>query len=474
MVIVRSISSIMTEMEVFQRGRHSRMTNYTPTSVITMINESVANQIRKLELALQQGLDAASLYSATGSNLDNLVKDRLPEGRLKGSKALGQITFIRNTPAPFVIPIPAGSIATATSIYGTLSFQTLAYAEMLANETQMVVDAEAIKPGTSGNIPAISIVQMPNPVPNIDYVNNPLAFLGGEDEETDEDLTDRYIYAAQLPGRATPFLIEQHLKDHPSVSQAVATTIGFGDVMIVVDAPDTQDVIDAVSEIISDNIAGGVIACGCKAASIVAGGAASVSLNTSKGGQIWVRPRDYVLAGETITGTYKDTYGGTRAFTAVIPAHTIGGVGIAATMIAGYLEATEILTVVYGGALTYDFLIGQGTYPYLFNRPKELAMQITVKIVKEASFEADLEWKVEQSIRAWVASFKIGTDFEFTDLIKVIFRDYNPPRRNFDGIDDIHSCYAVGGGFMIATFGATLTVAPDEKVTLSSITVESV
>lgn len=474
MVVVRSITSIMTEMENFQRGRHPRMTNYTPTSVITMINESVANQIRKLELALQQGLDAASLYSATGSDLDYLVRDRLPEGRLKGSKALGQITFVRNTPAPFAITIPAGSIATATSIYGTLSFQTLAVAIMLANETQMVVDSEAIRPGTSGNIPSFSIAQMPTPVPNIDYVNNPLAFSGGEDEETDEDLRDRYIYATQLPGRATPFLIEQHLKDHPSVSQAVATTVGFGDVMIVVDAPNTTEVIDAVSAIIADNVAGGVIACGCKAATIVAGAAATVSINTAKGGQIWVRPRDYVLGAETITGTYKDTYGGTRAFTAVIPANTVGGIGIAAVMVAGYLEATEILTVVYAGSLTYDFLIGQGTYPYLYNRPKEIAMQIAVRIVKEASFEADLEWKIEQSIRAWVSSFRIGTDFEFTDLVKVIFRDYNAPRRNFDGIDDIHSCYAVGGGSMIASFGATLTVDPDEKVFLSSITVESV
>lgn len=473
-MIVRSISTIMTEMELFQRGRHPRMSNYTPTSVITMINESVANQVRKLELALQQGLDAASLYSATGTNLDYLIGDRLPEGRLQGSKAIGQITFFRNTPAPYVITIPKGTVCTAPSIYGSLSFQTTEDAIMDVGETQQVVEAEANRAGTSGNIPSQSIALMPNPVAGIDYVSNPLAFTGGEDVETDEELRDRYIYAVSIPGRATPFLIEQHIKEHPNASQAVATTIGFGDVMIVVDAPDSEEVIDAISAIIADNVAGGVISCGCIAANVIAGGTPGVSLATARGGQIWVRPRDYVLAGESITGSYVGTDGVTYSFTATIPANTIGGIGIAAVMDVAMPDATEITVITYGGSGTYDFLIGYGTYPYLYLRPKDVQMSVYVKIKKEASFEADLEWKVEQSIRAWIASFQIGTDFEFADMIKVIFRDFSPPRRNFEGIDDIISCYAVGNGQMIASFNSNLIIDPDEKISLSSINVESV
>ena len=315
---------------------------------------------------------------------------------------------------------------------------------------------------------------MPTPVAGIENVSNPLAFSGGEDAETDEELRTRYIYAVSIPGRATPFLIEQHIKDHPSASQAVATTIGFGDIMIVVDCPDSEAVVEDISDIIADNVAGGVISCGCIAAQIVAGGTPGVSLATARGGQIWVRPRDYVLASETITGTYKGTDGLTYNFSAVIPDNTLGGIGIAAVMDVDAPEATEILSITYAGALTYDFLIGLGTYPYLFNRPKDVQLSIYLKIKKEASFESDLEWKIEQSIRAWIASFQIGTDFEFADLIKVIFRDFNPPRRNFDGIDDIKSCYAVGNGSMIANFSSNLTIDPDEKISLSSITVESI
>jgi len=470
-MIVRSITSIMDELEAFQRGRHPRMTNYTPTSVITMLNESVANQIRKLELALQQGLDAANLYSATGQDLDYLVSDRLPEGRLLGSKALGQITFYRNTPATYSIVIPKGTICTAPSTYGSISFQTTEEGLMDLGETQRVVAAEAIIPGTKGNVPSFTIIHMPSPIGGIDYVSNPLAFNGGEDEETDEDLRTRYIYVVRLPGRATPFLIEQHIKDHPNADQAVATTIGFGDVMIVVDAPDNEEVIDGISLIINDNIAGGVISCGCIAATIISG-ASTPSINTTKGGRIWVRPKNYIATGETVTGTYKDASGTSHNFSAVVPDNTLGGVGVLATMESGYPDATEISSA--SGSESYDILVGYGTYPNLFLRPKEVPLSIYLKIKKEASFEADLEWKIEQSLRAWVSSFIIGIDFEYADMIKVIFRDYNTPRRNFEGIDDIISCYAVGGGIMIASFNSNLTVDPDEKITLSSITVESV
>lgn len=472
-MIVRSISSIMAEMEVFQRGRHPRMTNYTPTSVITMLNESVANQIRKLELALQQGLDASNLYSATGQDLDYLISDRLPEGRLPGSKSLGQITFYRNTPATYPITIPKGIICTAPSTYGSVSFQTTEDALMDLGETQIVVAAEAIIPGTKGNVPGATIIHMPSPVAGIDYVSNPLAFSGGEDEETDEELRTRYIYVVRLPGRATPFLIEQHIKDHPNAAQAVATTIGFGDVMIVVDCPDNEEVVDDISEIVDDNIAGGVISCGCIAARVVIG-TPIVSINTARGGQIWVRPKDYILTGETIAGTYKDPSGTSHAFSAIIPDNSLGGIGILATMEAGYSDAAEITDLPYTGSGSYDILIGYGTYPNLFLRPKEVPLSIYLKIKKEASFEADLEWKIEQSLRAWGSSFMIGTDFEFADMIKVILRDYNSPRRNFEGIDDIISCYAVGGGIMIASFNSNLVVDPDEKITLSSVTVESI
>jgi hypothetical protein len=473
MVIVRSISSIMTEMEVFQRGRHPRMTNYTPTSVITMLNESVANQIRKLELALQQGLDASNLYNATGQDLDYLVSDRLPEGRLLGSKSLGQITFYRNTPATYAITIPKGTICTAPSTYGSISFQTTEDAVLDLGETQKVVASEAIVPGTKGNVPGMTIVHMPAPIGGIDYINNPLPFSGGEDKETDEELRTRYIYVVRLPGRATPFLIEQHIKDHPNATQAVATTIGFGDLMIVVDAPDNEEVVNDISSIIDDNIAGGVIACACIAARIIAG-SPIVSVNTAKGGKIWVRPKDYILGGETITGTYKDPSGGSHSFSAIIPDNTLGGIGILATMESGYPDATEITNLPYTGSEAYDILIGYGTYPNLFLRPKEVPLSVYLKIKKEASFEADLEWKIEQSLRAWIASFMIGVDFEYADMIKVIFRDYNSPNRNFEGIDDIISCYAVGGGIMVASFNSNLTINPDEKITLSSVTVESI
>jgi len=57
-MIIRTIAEIMEEMKVYQMSRHPRLTNYEENSVLTIINESVSDQIRKIEVDLQQGLDA--------------------------------------------------------------------------------------------------------------------------------------------------------------------------------------------------------------------------------------------------------------------------------------------------------------------------------------------------------------------------------------------------------------------------------
>lgn len=470
-MIIRSIPEIMLEMERYQRSKHPRLTNFAPTSVLSTINESVSDQIRKLEIDLQNGLDALSLYTATGSDLDFLVKDRLIEGRLKGSRALGTLTFGRNHPLAYSVSIPKGTVATAASVYSSIYFQTTEDATIPVNETQVTVEAEAVIAGVTGNAAANTVTNMPQPIPGVDYVYNQFPFYGGEDEETDEALRLRYVYAVNMPGRATPGLIEQHLLDSPNVKQAAVTTIGAGDVIIVVDCTNLPDIVNAVSEIIEDNIAAGIISTGCIAAKIIEGEEYS-EIDDSQGGFIFVRTKSYITSEEFISGQYLDQNNITRAFSVTVPAHTLEGVGIQATMVEG-AYATKITSINYGGTKSYDLLIGLGNYPYLFVQPKEVPVSIFIRIKKEASFEQDLEWNIEQSIRSWVEDFHINDDLEYADLIKVIFRDYRDPTRNFEGIDDILSAYITGKGGMINSFGFKITTDPDEKIVISSVTVLS-
>lgn len=470
-MIIRSIAEIMEEMKNFQMSRHPRLTNYEANSVLTYINESVSDQIRKIEVALQQGLDALSLYTATGSDLDYFVRDRLVEGRLQGVKARGEITFGRKTPAPYDIVIPQRTLCIAPSVFGSVAFETTEEATLPTNETQVVVNAKAIEVGEKGNVSPNMITIMPQPIPGIDYVYNQLAFAGGEDQETDEELKNRYIYSITLPGRATQNLVEQHIKDYPGARQAIVTTLSPGEVMIIVDCSNVQEAVDSVSGLIEENIAAGIISVGCIAAKII-DGAPEESLNTSEGGKIFIKTKSYISSAESITGTYKDTNGASQAFSITVPAGTPEGVGIAATMVAG-TYAKEITAITYTGSNSYDLLIGLGDYPYLFNRPKSVPVNIYVKIKKEATFEENLEWNIEQSLSAWASQFNIGDDMEYADMIKWVLRDYRDQTKNFNGIDDILIAYITGKGATVNSFGSKVTINPDERITLSGITVES-
>jgi len=226
-----------------------------------------------------------SLYTATGSDLDYFVRDRLVEGRLQGVKARGELTFGRRTPAPYNIVIPERTLCIAPSVFGSVAFETTEEVTLFANETQAVVEAEAVEAGEKGNVAPNLINIMPQPIPGIDYVYNQLAFAGGEDQETDEELKDRYIYSITLPGRATQNLVEQHIKDYPGARQAIVTTLSPGEVMIIVDCSNVQEAVDSVSGLIEENIAAGIISIGCIAAKII-DGAPEESLNTSEGGKI--------------------------------------------------------------------------------------------------------------------------------------------------------------------------------------------
>lgn len=184
------------------------------------------------------------------------------------------------------------------------------------------------------------------------------------------------------------------------------------------------------------------------------------------------KTKSYISGAESITGTYKDTNGASQAFSITVPAGTPEGVGIAATMVAG-TYAKEITAITYTGSNSYDLLIGLGDYPYLFNRPKSVPVNIYVKIKKEATFEESLEWNIEQSLSAWASQFNIGDDMEYADMIKWVLRDYRDQTKNFNGIDDILIAYITGKGATINSFGSKVTINPDERITLSGITVES-
>ena len=152
-----------------------------------------------------------------------------------------------------------------------------------------------------------------------------------------------------------------------------------------------------------------------------------------------------------------------------IPAYTLEGTAIEVDT--GDHLVKEVTAITYAGSLSYDFLIGLGAYPYLFNKPKDVTVLIYARLIKKASFETNLEAKVRESITALISSFKIGDDLEYADIVKAIFVDTNTTHV-FEGIDDLDEVYATAKGQTITQFGQKIEMDGDEKFFISNVQVE--
>ncbi len=467
---VRTIAQIIEEMRNFQIARYPPLSNNSPTSILMMLNESVANQVRKLEVALEREINNLNIYTAEGEFLEKLIINWLPEGRLPGSHAEGTVTFFTDGPAATDIEIPAHTRIAAISKTSTLYFETTEDVTLQAGSTQVAAPARAVATGSAYNVAARTITYIPAPIPGIVGVTNYFAFAGGEDEETDDELRARYIYTIKTAGKATPSLISQNLDALSGITQTLCYTVGPGDLQIICDAPDTMG--NDLSNLIEQNIAAGIIGCGCIAGQII-NGSAEPELADTWGGYLWIRPQKVMATEEIITGTCLDQSNNIVNFSATIPAGTAPGSAVKA-MLDSNVYVKSIETISYSGSRSYDLLIGLGTYPYLWLKPKEIEVDIQITIRKEPAFESGLEWKIEQSVSNFIASLKIGDDLEFSDMVKAVFQNTLPPYQVFEGVDEIVTCYAVGKGQTIGSFGNVLQINPDEKIILSSISVESI
>ena len=110
--------------------------------------------------------------------------------RLKAEKALVPIKFILNGIKAFDVTIKKGTRVTYDGLH---FFQTKEEAVICAGATEIVVDCEATKEGSSGynDIPASEITTLADSVLYVEKVANTEASSGGADVEDIEDLRER-------------------------------------------------------------------------------------------------------------------------------------------------------------------------------------------------------------------------------------------------------------------------------------------
>lgn len=473
---IRTIATIKEEMKTYQMARHSGLRAYEDTSVLSTMNEAMAKQVQILEQKGQQSEIDRDIYRASGNALVYLTRDRLPEGRLPGAKALGQIQFTRNLPALREYVIPIGTLVYAPGTTAVIVFETTVEATLPIGETSILVAARAQEAGLNGNVDAFSTTVLPKPPAGIDKVSNPLPFTGGTDPESDDALRMRYLTATSLNGKATLEMLEQHLvaitdnNGDPLIAEAQAFSAAPGEVEIIVDAAEQTIMPHEIEDCIEANIAVGVVSRGIYAGHIenhiVEGG-----LGTSRGGKLYLRTRGNLINSFEIYISYHDQLMRDRLTSVVTPQIFLDGEIVEVPL----QEDSDLVIEITGGEDVsggkFDLLIGHGTYPYLYNLPQKVAIDVYLQIYLSETPENNLPDKIKESIEHFLDSFRIGERFEYSDLYSAVLINH-ATGVPFIGIQEIHYLKGQGKGVICEGNGSRILLDNDERIDPGVITIE--
>jgi len=472
---VRTIEEIKKELKRHQMVRHPYLRDYSPYSVLSTLNETFAIQVQYIEQRAKEAIEANSVLTAKGANLDRLVADR-GIVRQTGTRATGDLLFRAAGVALSDITIPKGTVVSATGQDGTrIFFETIEDGVIEAGDSSVTVPAHAVEPGTQGNVPELAINVMTSYIPGVASVNNPSPFTGGTDEESDDDLRIRYIYATEVTGKATKQLLEQRVYDLETVRECRSFQRIPGAIEFVVDTEKgTEKDMDVVN-CIQDNIAVGIISQG-KIVATINNGVLTPGVGIVHAGKLFARVESELIStDEHLTILYTNTTDTTdRTATITIPAGSTRGDTFEMQM-----QDNDFARVVtgynYAGDKSYTILAGIGEYPYLYILPRRVTVSVIINIKPTDTPDPDLKNKIQESIRAFLDDFKIGTDLEFSDLLEYIYVDYtSESRERFQGIDQITSVMVSGKGQTIYTFGQVINIDDDERIDPGVITVNFV
>lgn len=474
-MVVREIEDIKDALKTDQQARHPYLRDYGEYSVLSTVNEATAIQVQYVEEQAKAAIEANSIWTATGNDLDLLVQDR-GITRQEGICATGNLTFRTSTPVQnSAIVVPIGTLVSATGTDGTrLFFETTAAGTIDIGFTSIIIAAQAQLAGTDGNVPEYAINTMGVYIPGIIRVENAVAFASGTDEESDDDLRDRYIYAIDINGKATLPLIEQHIFDLDTVSECQVYNKAPGEVEIVVDTSVIDENDDDVVDCIEENIAAGVVGRGKVLATIV-GGVITPNIDTIAAGYLFVRVEsNLVTPNESFTIEYTDSVGIARTAAVTIPINSVKGDVVEATMYSPTSLVSAVTGHIYTGGNDYSILGGFGTYPYLYLIPKIVLINVQISILQTATPDPDLETKIEDSIHAFLDAYYIGDDLEFSDLVPYIYMDYttkDTTRDQFVGIEQVMSVVISGNGSSINGFGQTIAINTDQRIEPGTVTI---
>lgn len=240
------------------------ISNIRPGSVVRTLVESILAEQDIQYYQIKQIFDGMDIDSATGEDLDRLIKI-LGVVRKGATSCVADITFGRSTPMTRDVAIPYGSVV---STYSDNSGGTIEFvvdeedAKLPAGQLEVKIRCHAKEPGII-YVPMNTVAVMNKPILNIEYVNNDTNIYGGSVQETDDELRERSKTVFSSLGKGTAAAIENAIMAIDGVQDVVcldcARGVGTVDAIVVTATiPTPPELAELINTTAEDTKAAGI------------------------------------------------------------------------------------------------------------------------------------------------------------------------------------------------------------------------
>jgi len=204
---IKSFTTLVRDQATAVQAKANSLIDFTIGSVLRSIVESNGGVGLWLQSLILQVLALTRAATSSGSDLDTWMAD-YGLTRLASTAAVGNVTYSRFTPTTSAM-IPIGSRVQTSdftqTFVVTVDTSNPAYSSSVggyiipATVSSVTVSVAAQAASTGGNVQANTVSVILDAVIGVDTVNNPLAFSGGTDGESDGAFRVRFVnYLASL------------------------------------------------------------------------------------------------------------------------------------------------------------------------------------------------------------------------------------------------------------------------------------
>jgi len=208
---IKRYADIISDMEGRAKSLFGSDIDLSERSPLGLFFRTIAWELGNSWQSLEDTYNAGYVDTANNNQLSGVVK----YGGLRRKQAVratGQVTFSGTDGTS----IPLGFIVQTED---EIQFQTTEAGEIASGT--VTLNVEALVSGTSGNIPIGNIIEIVSPIAGLDSVTNASATTGGLDQETDEELRDRYNKSFIQDDNAATVRIRKELLEVTDVRDAI-------------------------------------------------------------------------------------------------------------------------------------------------------------------------------------------------------------------------------------------------------------